>query len=85
MTDELNGPTASELSTTAGRTFLISAPMVGSKLTAQISPRLAIAVLVLDNVATLPMLTFGLFRLYIVGFSDLVGLLCHYSSAFFKR
>ena len=34
-----NRPTASELTTTAGRVFLISAPTVGSKLTIQISPR----------------------------------------------
>ena len=34
-----NRPTASELTTTAGLAFLISAPMVGSKLTTQISPQ----------------------------------------------
>ena len=36
-----SSPAESELMTTAGRTFLISAPTVGSKLTNQISPRFA--------------------------------------------
>ena len=35
-------PTASELITTAGRVFLISIPMVGSKLMSQISPRFGV-------------------------------------------
>jgi len=47
-------PTASELTTTAGRVFLISEPMVGSNLTSQISPRLD-WLLVLNDVTTLPL------------------------------
>ena len=37
-----NMPMASELTTTAGRVFVISAPLVGSKLTSQMSPRLIV-------------------------------------------
>src|SRR4051794_31808378 len=48
-------PTESELITTAGRVFLISAPSVGSKQTSQISPRLGDTGLVLYNVAALPL------------------------------
>ena len=43
-------PTQSELMTTAGRTFLISAPTVGSKLTNQISPRFGISGLIVNDV-----------------------------------
>src|SRR4030095_11747723 len=49
-------PTASELITTAGRVFLISAPTVGSRFTSQTSPRRG--GLVLDNVTTLPEFAF---------------------------
>ncbi len=43
-------PTESELMTTAGRTFLISAPTVGSKLTNQISPRFGSSGLIVNDV-----------------------------------
>ena len=43
-------PTQSELMTTAGRTFLISAPTVGSKLTNQISPRFGRSGLIVNDV-----------------------------------
>ena len=36
-------PTESELIITAGRVFFISGPIVGSRLTSQISPRLGLA------------------------------------------
>jgi hypothetical protein len=39
-------PTASELMTTAGRSFWISAPTVGSKLMRQTSPRRGVGELV---------------------------------------
>jgi hypothetical protein len=43
-------PTESELITTAGRNFLISAPTVGSELTNQISPRFGSSGLILNDV-----------------------------------
>ncbi len=43
-----NLPTQSELTTTDGRIFLISAPTVGSKLANQISPRLGEGELVVN-------------------------------------
>ncbi len=49
-------PTASELMTTAGRVFLISAPTVVSKLTSRISPRFGGGRLVLNDVTALPFL-----------------------------
>lgn len=54
-------PTASELTTTAGRVFWISVSTVGSKLTSQISPRCGVDELGLDNIASLPPLAFGPF------------------------
>src|SRR5437867_778669 len=67
-------PTASELRTNAGRVFLISDPIVGSKVTRQISPRLGLGGLVVDNVATLPLLTLGQFWICLVKLCYLVGL-----------
>jgi hypothetical protein len=46
-------PTPSELTTIAGRIFLISAPTVGSKLANQTSPRLGTGNLIVNYISCL--------------------------------
>ena len=78
-------PTASELSTSAGRVFLISAPIVGSKLTSQISPRRGVRGLVFDNVATLPLFATGLFVFHFVKLGSFLRLPRKYSPSLLHR
>jgi hypothetical protein len=78
-------PTASELTTTAGRVFWISAPTVGSKLTSQISPRCGVTGLGLDNVPSLPGDALCALWLLPVVFSHLLRLRSEALPALFKR
>lgn len=72
--DRQDFPIASELTTTAGRFFLISAPIVGSKLTSQTSPRFAVAGLIVNYVSTT---NFSGFRILLIICFKFAGLLCH--------
>lgn len=71
-----NTPTASELTTTTGRVFRISAPIVGSRPTIQISPRL----ILIHEVPCLPVLTFG--RCLCVMGDHILGLFFHDPASF---
>ncbi len=73
-------PTASEFTTTAGRFFLIYAPIVGSKLTSQTSPRLG-KCLILNYVPALQLLSI---RILPVICYHLFCLFCHYSTTFLQ-
>src|SRR6266571_6038247 len=75
-------PTPSELSTTAGRVFLISDPMVGSRLTSQISPRFGLRGLVLDNVATLPLFALLQLLFALIVLNNFISLKSEYAAAF---
>src|SRR5882724_11694681 len=78
-------PTASELTTTAGRVFWISVPTVGSKLTSQMSPRRGGAGLGLDNVASLPHLTLTPLWFLLVVFCHALRLRSKAFAALFER
>jgi hypothetical protein len=72
-------PTESELIMTAGRVFLISAPMVGSRLTNQISPRFGLAA---NEVSTAHASYFGIAGIAIKQF---LSLFTQDSAAFSQR
>src|SRR3989304_9502510 len=75
-------PIASELTMTAGRFFLISAPIVGSRLTSHTSPRFGSAELLVNYVATPNTLCFRI--LPIIGF-EFAGLFREQLPSLFPR
>ena len=72
------------LTTMAGRVLRISVPIVGSRFTNQISPRVGETLLV-DKVSSLPILSLLHLGLQLVEVSHVFRLIRHPSTSFLKR
>ena len=77
-------PTASELTTRAGRVLWISVPMVGSRFTNQISPRVGETLLV-DKIPSLPILSLLDLGRRLVVVRHFFRLIRHAPASFLKR
>src|SRR5260370_28696923 len=73
-------PTPSALTTIAGRVLRISAPIVGSKFTSQISPRCGLGEI--DKVSSLPLFAFAHLVIGLVIAHHPSRLLCHFPATF---